>query len=114
MATCESCKDLKPFNQEIHFTALIEAAAGGCRSCLLLKEGAAAFIEDFELVDRLRLVVDLSLFVHVLGRTPECLEEPESRSKATDDGQQCDVSDAGENLLEELGIIEFYTIPGML
>jgi hypothetical protein len=82
--TCEVCGNLEACHAEISAASLVQSAASGCQACSILKNGVFNFVGDFEQVDRLQLVVDVSLSVYVLGKQKE-----------------------------HLGVIEFYTLPGM-
>jgi hypothetical protein len=103
-ATCNSCKDLKPLSQEISFTDLTRSAAAGCNSCQLVQNGVKSFEQQFEVIDRLRLVVDLSLYVSVLGRKSKELGD----SEYTND----DAEEEEPTRSSTLRLIEFYTAQG--
>jgi len=81
---CEVCKDLELFDDEIFIESLLQSAANGCQSCAMLKDGVSNFVEDFKQVNRLQLVLDISLFIYALGTNSETV-----------------------------GVFEFYTLPGM-
>ena len=81
--TCEVCGNLDACHTEISAAALVQSAAGGCRACSILKDGVFNLVEDFEQIAKLQLVVDMSLFVYLLGEQKE-----------------------------QLGVVEFYTLPG--
>ncbi|OAL19364.1 hypothetical protein AYO22_09908 [Fonsecaea multimorphosa] len=80
--TCEVCGNLGACHTEVSAAALVQSAASGCPACSILKDGVFNLVEDFEQIDKLQLVVDLSLFVYLLGKQRE-----------------------------RLGVLEFYTLP---
>ena len=81
---CPVCGDLVAFESEFSWDELCQKVADGCISCSLLQDGVSHFIENVDVVEKLHLVLDMSLFVYV-ERT----------------GRQTDV-------------YEFYTLPGMI
>jgi hypothetical protein len=83
---CPVCQNLEKCNLILSPQDLRPESNHTCDSCAILKRGISAFINDFEQVDEFQLVIDSSLFVHVVGKE-------EGKGKG-------------------LGTIEFYTVDG--
>ena len=81
--SCPICRELEDCNLEIPAASLTQSAESGCQLCSILKDGVCKFVEDFDQVEKLQLVVDMSLFVYIVGKNGE-----------------------------KLPVVEFYTLPG--
>jgi hypothetical protein len=110
---CSSCQDLKPLTQDIYLTDLTKSAEEGCKSCQLLQNCINAFIFDSEVVYKLQLFVDLSLFVRVLGKTITGAKDSGNTNEELEDGERSGSPNAQETPSEELRIIEIYTLQSM-
>jgi len=68
---CPVCGDLETCDSEFTWDDLRRKAADGCTSCSLLKDGVSHFIEDSDAIEKLWLVLDMSLFVYVEKAGPQ-------------------------------------------
>ena len=65
---CNVCSSLETFDDTICAATLVQSAGNGCQACSLLENGISKFVDSFDDVDELRLVVDISLFVSVIWK----------------------------------------------
>lgn len=73
MVSCSICLDLSTCDEEIPWSALVQGVAGGCQSCSLIRDGIVNVIDEQIPIDKLQLVLDVSLFVYVLGKEAKLL-----------------------------------------